>query len=101
MSPINVGEYGLIIYIDVAEDISANTNQIVLKDPDGNESTKTAELGTTTVVTNFGTLTANQYMKYTLASGDIDEAGRWMVRGISTGSTDKRKTNWLPLVVKA
>ena len=102
MKAINNGEYGLVIYFDLEEDVSSNTNQIEIKDPDGNESIKTATLGTTTITgTEIGTLTANQYVTYQLADGDIDEDGRWMVRAVSTGGGKKRKTNWQPLVVKA
>ena len=102
MKPINNGEYGLTLYFDLEEDVSANTtHEVILKDPCGVESIKTATLGDETLTgTDIGTLTVNEYVKYTLAEGDIDSFGRWMVRAISYDDSIKRKTNWMILSVK-
>lgn len=103
MKAINKGEYGIKVYVDFEEDVSSSTSySITLKDPKGNEFEKTAALGSSTLTdTDIGTLSANEYVYYELALGDIDEAGRWQVRGQAEGDGKLRKTNWLPLVVKA
>ena len=98
---VNVGEYGTDIRIDLSEDVSGETVQIVLKDPSGNEVTKTATVGTTAETDQFiGQIVANEWIYYTLADGDLDEDGRWKVRGIANDGSALRKTNWLVLVVK-
>ena len=101
MRAINTGEYGEPILIDLTEDVSGNTNKMVIKDPSGNETTKTATVGATTKTDeHIGQVTANEYIEYTIEDGLIDESGRWMVRATSEGNGKLRKTDWLPLVVR-
>ena len=97
---LNVGEYGEKIYVDLSEDVSPNTNQIILKDPDGVETTKTATAGTVNVTTAIGLLIATEYIEYTWVDGDLSKAGNWCARVVSTGGGIRRKTDWLPFEVK-
>lgn len=54
---MNAGEHGLPIRVGAGEDIStADTRQIILRDPRGNETTKDAILGEAGLDTPAGTL---------------------------------------------
>jgi hypothetical protein len=99
---LNKGEYGQTLYFNLNEDVSSATKlEIVLKDPCGNESKKTATLGTTLLTgTGKGNFAANEWCEYTLAANNLDAAGRWMIRAEATFSARVSKTNWQPLVVK-
>ena len=98
----NVGEYGQSIYFNVGEDVSLNTNELILCKPDGTELTKTALVGTTDFTTTTkGLFSANQYVFYQVVEGDLDVAGQWKFRVISTTSTNvKKKTDWQKAIVK-
>lgn len=100
---MNDGEYGNVLYFYLKEDVSANTNKIIIKDPDGNESAeKTATLGTTNLSTPRGTWPANQWVQYTIAKGDIDESGTWEFKATSEfSSTKKLETDWKRHKVKS
>lgn len=101
LNTFNVNEYGDLAIVDVVEDVSANTNTIALKDPDGVETIKPAVVGVANYSSKIGVLLANQYVTYTIESGLITTKGRWYIRAISEGGGKKRKTNWLPFDVKA
>ena len=96
---INVGEYGKAIPFDVGEDISANTNQLYLKKPDGTILKKDAVVGTSNLQTTKGLFLANQHVTYTPISTDFDVDGRWQTRVVSTSSTALTKTDWQKLEV--
>ena len=97
---INVGEYGKAIPFDVGEDISANTNQLYLKKPDGTILKKDAVVGTTNLTTtDKGLFLANQYVTYTPVKTDFDVAGRWQTRVVSESTTALTKTDWQKLEV--
>ena len=91
---IVVNDYGQTLKLtftdvdtDAAADISAysTAQQVILKDPGGNSATKTAA---------FDSDGSDGIVKYTLADGDIDEAGGWAVRGKVTSSTAVLTTEW-------
>ncbi len=92
----NKNESGDSIYFNVGENIAANTNQLLLKKPDGTELIKTATVGTTNFTsTTKGLFNANEYVFYTVQIGDIDVAGQWQVRVVSTFPSGKvRNTRW-------
>lgn len=88
---LRANEYGKVIRLDANFDMSANTAlAMLISDPSGNTATVTASLGTTTIDTGTGTMTANEYMTYTLVSGDIDETGDWTFQGRYDEGASKR-----------
>jgi len=87
-------DYGQVITLTVldtdtsaAADISgyATTIQIQLKDPTGNIATETA---------TYLTDGSDGKIVYTLASGDIDESGRWHIRAKVTAATAVLSSHW-------
>lgn len=84
---INKGEYGGTLYVNMGEDISSATAyKMILQPPFGDSLEKTATLGTETITHENRTYTANQYITYTIANGDIDQSGQWRKRGKVTQS---------------
>lgn len=89
---MNVGEYGNIIRVDANENISANTNILTLTSPspvvrkliiteaDG------LSIGTSTVVIDNITYSANEYVEYVFKEGDIFIQGEWEARLFSQTS---------------
>lgn len=94
---MNAAEYGNVVYFNLQEDVSANTNTIVIRDPSWVTTEVAATLGTTTLVTpSDGTWTANEWVSYTIADGDIDIHGIWAFRAVSVYSASKKlKTDWI------
>jgi hypothetical protein len=74
---IHVDDYGQVGKLTCQQDGSAvdissyTTLQFILTDPDGTAATKTAA---------FDSDGTDGILKYTLADGDIDSAGRWRVQ---------------------
>jgi hypothetical protein len=72
------GQVAKLTFIDVdtnaAADISgySTTIQMIFTDPDGNAAAKVA---------TFDSDGTDGIIKYTIATGDLDEAGKWQVRG--------------------
>lgn len=79
---INVGEYGLVLNVNVNFDISAATSlQLVITRPDGTTITGTPTVGAVDLVTDDdGTYLANQYCSYTFIAGDLNQAGDYTAR---------------------
>ena len=99
LSNIVANDYGQIIQLTVldtdtstAGDISGYgvTKQMIFKDPSGNQAVKTA---------SFVTDGTDGLVKYTLASGDIDESGIWAVRVKLTGAGKVLTSTWLEFAV--
>lgn len=92
---LKVGEFGKIIRVDTNFDLSANTElTLVFTKPDGSTLTKVKTDGVSapgiTVTDPDGVeFTANEYMEYDFASGDLDQAGRWFVRAEYDDATPK------------
>ena len=96
---IVAGDYGQIIILTVldsdtnaAADISTYDTSIQLqfRDPGRKKELKNA------VFVSDGT---DGKIKYTLTTGDIDEAGSWAVRAIVQSGTAKLSTEWAPFSV--
>lgn len=74
---ITSGDYGWVGKLTVREDgvavdlSSYTTLQLILRSPEGVESTVAAE---------FDTDGTDGVLSYTVTDGDIDSAGRWQVR---------------------
>jgi hypothetical protein len=76
---MNAGEYGIQFQFGTGFDMSSNTSlSLAFTRPDNTTLTVTAALGTT-LATPF---LANQWVKYTLANGDIPIAGTYKVRAL-------------------
>ena len=83
---IHLGDIGTTFLITVTDgtdaiDISsATTKQLILADPSGNSSAKTAE---------FNTDGTDGVLKYITVADDIDETGKWNIQAkfILTGGT--------------
>lgn len=82
---LNAGEYGQVIMANIGIDVSgASAYTIVIEPMRGDKLIKVATLGTVDIVDDGVKLLANQYVKYTLADGDLDEPGMWRKRGQAT-----------------
>lgn len=92
---LKVGEYGKTIRVDSDFDLTANTElTLVFTKPDGTILTKVKADGVSApgvdVTSPDGELfAANEYFEYDFASGDLDQAGRWFVRGEYDDATPK------------
>lgn len=91
---IVAGDYGQTLQLTVldvdtnaAADLSGytSTQVIILRDPDGNEASKTAA---------FATDGSDGVVEYTLVADDIDEEGKWRARVRVTSGTAKLTSVW-------
>lgn len=99
LEDIIAGDYGQTIQLTVldvdtnaAADLSGYTTSqlIILRDPDGNEASKTAA---------FTTDGSDGVVEYTLVEDDIDEEGNWRARVQVTSATAKLTSLWSPFTV--
>lgn len=95
---LKVGEVGKTIVVNAGFDMSANTDlELIFTKPDQTTLTVNKAGGvtisaSTLVVTIDGvqqTLNANEYWLYNTKSGDLDQAGTWVVRGRYIDATPK------------
>lgn len=92
------GQTGQLTVLDVdteaAADVSAysTSQEMIFRDPDGNEETKTAA---------FATDGSDGVVEYTLADGDVpeDQPGHWDVRVVVTSGSAQLTSTWLPFTV--
>lgn len=81
---MNVNEYGIVFYLNTSYVMTAFTSlSLAITRPDASVLTVTnpaVSVGLVNLTTPNGTYLANQYIKYTLASGDITLAGTYTVR---------------------
>tara|TARA_R110000822_G_scaffold84867_3_gene199041 strand:- start:19252 stop:22083 length:2832 start_codon:yes stop_codon:yes gene_type:complete len=79
------GEYGNVIRISPQEDISSNTNTLILRSPKPNVFNKTITiangltLGVTTKSVNRVLFVSNEYVEYIILENDIIISGEWSV----------------------
>ena len=94
------GDYGqtiILTIIDTDTDAAANvsayitTIQVQISDPAGNTATKTA-----TYVSDG----SDGQVKYTIASGDIDEVGSWRIRAKVTSASAVLSSVWQSFTVR-
>ena len=88
MSNLNVNEYGQVLRVNFGLDVSSASSYNFIIEPKVGEKVEksTATLGTANVTVGDETYTANQYIEYTTASGDLDQAGQWRIKGEATMS---------------
>lgn len=89
---INSFEYGQTVRVNFGQDISAATSfNFILEPRIGDKKEKsTAIAGTVNVVVGDESYLADQYIEYTLASGDIDQDGLWRIKGEATMSATSK-----------
>jgi len=82
MPNFNKNEFGQIIYVNLGEDVSTNTSLAMYLQPKlGTQKEVVPTLGTANVDVDDETYLANEYLKYTIAEGDLDYSGLWRVKG--------------------
>lgn len=91
----NNGEYGQKVYVNLGTDISSATDlTIVLQPQVGEEKTRTAAdgvaVGGSNITVDDADLIANEYLEYTLKSGDLDYSGLWRIKGRANTSSTVR-----------
>lgn len=88
---MNVGEYGLVLNLNVNFDISAATSlQLVITRPDNTTITGVPTVGAVDLVTpDQGTFAAHKYCTYTFVAGDLSQAGDYIARLTYNDSTKR------------
>lgn len=85
-------ESGRVFRVNTGVDMSGYSSlSLLFTDPDGVTTTKTiadgVSLGTSSIVDpDIGSLTANQYIRYTVEVGLFSKAGRWCVQALYTNT---------------
>jgi len=93
MANLNINEYGQKVYVNLGEDISSATGLTFFLEPqNGEKLTRGASdgvaVGSTTITVDDESFTANQYLEYTIKSGDLNHIGQWRL----TGQVDQSPT---------
>lgn len=87
---MKVGDFGGDILVSVEEDLSSATNLILtFTTPTGSEIVKAGSLG----VSDKGSLAANEYVRYTVEDGFLDQSGLWKVQLTVETSASSRSTD--------
>jgi hypothetical protein len=88
---MNVGEYGLVLNLNVNFDISAATSlQLAITRPDNTTINAAPTVGLVDLVTtDSGTFLAKQYCSYTFAAGDLNQAGDYLTRVTYTDASKR------------
>ena len=101
MANLNKEEYGQVVYSpDFGEDISsASSVNFILEPQEGTKLERTTAngvaIGSSNVTVDDTLLLANQYLSYTILSGDLTYAGKWRIKGeASLSATNKIITNY-------
>lgn len=83
---MNANEYGILFQFGTGFDMSSETAvSLVFTRPDGTVLTVTNP-AVTVGGTSSGSFSAHQYLNYTFANGDINQAGTYSVRATYTDS---------------
>ena len=107
MAWLNKGEYGQKVYVNMREDVSSATSTTFVLDPQsGKKLEKTASdgvaVGSTNITVDDQDLIANEYLEYTIKSGDLDYVGTWRLKGECVlTSTNKVISDYKYIQVKA
>lgn len=90
---MNVGEYGIALNLNVSYGIAGFTTlSLAITRPDGTIITRTnptVTVGSTPLVTEFGTFAANQYSVYLIQAGDLTVQGEYTARLTYTDNTKR------------
>jgi hypothetical protein len=103
MSDIKLGEYGQRIIFDLGEIVTGEVT-IQLRPPKvsyENAKTYTGIVGNAPLNTDdVGLLNAYEYAYFKTLEDDIDVAGTWYCRAISSELERRRKTSWVSFKVE-
>lgn len=89
MAKVYKGDIGIVISVDMQEDISTGTNQkFYVKDPAGTTTTWTATI--------YGT----DYLRHTIATGEIATAGEYLIQPYIEIGSWKGRGETVTLVVE-
>ena len=98
MPVFNQASSGQKIRVNFNQDISSNTKLEMILEPQagGNSSTITPTLGTSTIVVDDETYTANQYTEYAILAATFTDAtaGKWRKKSIATLPSETVSTNY-------
>lgn len=88
---MNVGEYGLVLNLNVNFDISAATTlQLAITRPDGTVVNGVPTVGAVDLSTSDqGTFAAKQYCIYKFQTNDLNQAGNYTARLTYTDATKR------------
>ena len=97
MANPNLNEIGIVIRVNVGEDISLSTPTLMLEPEYG--LVKEFQTGVTipnvTVTANNETFNANEYIEYSTVDGDLDYVGRWRKKAkLDFSSIDIQQTDY-------
>jgi hypothetical protein len=82
MAQLNKGEYGQKVYVNMGQDVSTSTeNTFILQPQIGEKLTRTGVVGSTNITVDDQDLIADEYLEYTIQSGDLTYAGTWRMKG--------------------
>ena len=107
MTRLNKGEYGQLVYANLGEDVSSGTDlKIVLEPQVGKVLNRLAgdgvAVGTVNVTVGDVIFLANQYLQYTILSGDLNYVGNWRLKGeVNLSSTNKVVSDYRQFEVRA
>ena len=107
MAWLNKGEYGQKVYVNMREDVSSATTITFVLDPQsGSKLERVAgdgvAVGTTNITVDDQNYIANEYLEYTIKSGDLDYVGTWRLKGECVlTSTNKVISDYKYIQVKA
>lgn len=104
---LNKGEYGQLVYANLGEDVSSGTDLKMVLEPQVGEKLERlagdgVAVGTSNVTVGDVTFLANQYLQYTILSGDLTYAGTWRLKGeVNLSSTNKVVSDYRQFEVRS
>lgn len=95
MMTLNKDEYGDTVYAKLGEDVSTATDYSFILEPNiGTKLTKSVSdgvaLGATDITVDDEDYTANEYITYTIKTGDLDKSGLWRIKGTATMTATRK-----------
>lgn len=95
MASLNKNEYGKTVYANLGEDISAYTElKFILEPKVGVKLEKSVSdgvaIGASNITVDDESYLANQYISYTIQTGDLDRSGQWRIKGEATLSNTNK-----------
>jgi len=107
MAWLNKGEYGQKVYVNMGEDVSSASTLTFVLDPQSGEKLEKAigdgvAVGSTNITVDDQNYIANEYLEYTIKSGDLKYVGTWRLKGeCLLTSTNKVISDYKFIEVKA
>ena len=90
---LTVGEYGVVIRVNVGIDVSEYTSiSLIFTKPSGavlEVENPLVYVPSTDVNTNLGVFYGKKYCEYSFKEGDLDQCGNWTVRVVYVDQSKK------------